>query len=102
MRLLSVPIPGPVVGLCLLLLGLLVRRRVDPPLQTASAALLAHLSLLFVPAGVGLMVHIDRMGAEWLPIAVALVVSTLIGMVVTALVMQGLLRWAARGESNDG
>ena len=49
-----------------------------------------------MPAGVGIMVHVARLGNEWLAIAVALVVSTALAIVVTAVVVAGSTRWLAR------
>jgi len=57
--------------------------------------LLGNLSLLFVPAGVGVMLHAGLLGREWLPLAVALVLSTLITVAVTGLVMARLSRGGA-------
>ncbi len=88
----ALPVPGPVVGMLLLFLTLLARGATPDWLRSTCNALLAHLSLLFVPAGVGVMLHFQRLGAEWLPIAVALVASTVITIGVTALVMKGLQR----------
>ena len=90
-RLAGLTLPGPVLGLLLLLPALhfdAVRR----PVGAAADALLAHLSLLFVPAGVGVMVHAGRLADEWLPISVALVASTALTIAVTALVMRALVR----------
>ena len=56
---LRIPIPGPVLGMLLLFITLLLRRHTSASLDTASTALLRHLSLLFVPAGVGMIVHFD-------------------------------------------
>jgi len=61
---LDLPIPGPVIGF----------------------------ALLFVPAGVGVMVHLSRLREEWLPISVALVVSTVLTIACTALAMRWLIR----------
>jgi holin-like protein len=98
-RLLGLPIPGPVVGMALFFLTLLARGRVSEELRTGTGSLLQHLSLLFVPAGVGIMLHVQRVADEWLPIAVALIVSTFAGMAVTALVLQAMLR---KGGSASG
>ena len=100
-RLLDIPVPGPVVGMLLLFLALLVRRPVPPSLDTASSTLLSHLSLLFVPAGVGMMIHFERITGEWLPIAVALLGSTVITMLASALIMAGTSRLFAPGERQD-
>lgn len=91
-RMLSLPVPGPVIGMILLFLALLSRGGVPEPVQETAGGLLRHLSLLFVPAGVGVMVHAGRLEAEALPIAVALFGSTLIGIAVTARIMAALLR----------
>ena len=100
---LGVPVPGPVVGMALLLGALVARRGRDTgperPLGAAADALARHLSLLFVPAGVGVMVHMHRIGREWLPLLVALVVSTLLTLAVTALVMRATTRLQAREEA---
>jgi holin-like protein len=88
----GLPLPGPVLGMALLFLTLAGRGAVPEELRTTAGGLLQHLSLLFVPAGVGVMVHFARLGDDWLAIAVALVVSTAATMAVTALVLQALLR----------
>ncbi len=96
------PVPGPVLGMLLLFAGLLVRGGVPRPMQTTAGTLLSHLSLLFVPAGVGIMLHLQRIEGAWLAIGVALVVSTLVAVAVTALAMLGLERLAGRGPDAAG
>lgn len=100
-RFLGLPLPGPVLGMLLLFLTLLVRRGPGTGLENVSGGLLAHLSLLFVPAGVGLMVHWDRITAEWLPIAAALLLSTLFTMAFCAGVMLALRRLLSPGDAGD-
>ena len=92
----GLPVPGPVVGMLLLFVSLVARGAAPQWLRDTCQGLLAHLSLLFVPAGVGVMLHFKRLGAEWLPIVVALVASTVITIGATALVMQGLRRLSER------
>jgi putative effector of murein hydrolase LrgA (UPF0299 family) len=89
-RLLQLPIPGPVLGMVLLFLSLLLRDSLAATLHEASSALLGHLSLLFVPAGVGVIAHFQRIGHEWLPISIALILSTVITLAATAWIMQGV------------
>ena len=96
--LLALPVPGPVVGMGCLLLYLVLRKRDDEGLLNASSVLLKHLSLLFVPAGVGVVVHLARIEHEWLAIGVALVASTLVTLVATAGTMALLMR--LRGQGN--
>jgi holin-like protein len=88
----GLPVPGPVVGMLLLFITLMVRKSAPDILRGTSQQILSHLSLLFVPAGVGVMLHFSRIGDEWLPLAIALVASTVITIAVTALVMRLLQR----------
>ena len=94
----GLPVPGPVVGMALLFVTLLVRGEAPAPLRDTAERLLSHLSLLFVPAGVGVMLHFERLGAEWLPILLALVASTVLTLGVSALVMQALRRRSRAGS----
>ena len=96
---LALPIPGPVLGMALLLGFLLVNGRAVESMRPTCVELLKHLSLLFVPAGVGVMLHVTRLANEWLPIVVALLASTALAIVVTALVMEWTSRWLAREPS---
>jgi putative effector of murein hydrolase LrgA (UPF0299 family) len=91
-RLLDLPVPGPVLGLALLLGLLALRRSVPEQLSVTANGLLKHLSLLFVPAGVGVLQHLARIQAEWLAIAGALLVSSVATIVVTAVVMRAMIR----------
>lgn len=89
---LGLAIPGPVLGMILLFVLLLLSRQLPEFLSFTSSHLLAHLSLLFVPAGVGVISHWQRIGSEWAPILITLLLSTLIGMAVTAWVMQWMMK----------
>ncbi len=89
---LALPIPGPVLGMALLLAFLLVHEPAVATLRPTCVELLTHLSLLFVPAGVGVMLHVARIADEWLAIVVALLASTALAIVVTALVIRGTSR----------
>ena len=99
---LDLPVPGPVLGMLLLFLWLVLRSGPDQELQTTSNALLQHLSLLFVPAGTGIMVHLHRVGDEWLPLLLSLIFSTAATLVVTVLVMKRLMRGQAAPEEASG
>jgi len=91
-RLLDLPLPGPVIGMLILLVGLLLRGQMPDGLQATAEGLLGNLSLLFVPAGVGVVTHIALVAEEWLAITVALVASTVAAIAVTA----WLMAWLAR------
>jgi holin-like protein len=87
---LALPFPGPVLGM-VLLLAVLTLPRVRASVQAAAELLLAHLSLLFVPVGVGVITHLDLIETHGLRLLAAIVVSTWIGMAVTALTLRWLL-----------
>ena len=81
---LGLPFPGPVVGMLLLLLALrweLVRQ----PVGLCADFLLSHLSLLFVPVGVGVMTHLSLVSQYGFRMLAVVVLSTLAGLAVTAL-----------------
>ncbi|MCB1723888.1 MAG: CidA/LrgA family protein [Gammaproteobacteria bacterium] len=98
---LGVPIPGPVLGMLLLLVTLVVRRGAPGCLDATATGLLAHLSLLFVPAGVGIMIHTTRAGKEGLAIMLTLLLSTVLTMAVTAWTMLAMKRLSATRQRND-
>lgn len=97
----GVPAPGPVVGMVLLFLALQWRGTLPDALRTTAQTLLSHLSLLFVPAGVGIIQHGARLAEEWLALTVALVASTLLTVIVTALVMRAIVH-RHDGRPRDG
>ena len=88
--LLDLPVPGPVVGLVLLLV--LLRVQPEPRSGPVADGLLRLLPLLFVPAGVGVVEHLDLLREELLPALVGLVVPLVLGIVVTGVVVDRLLR----------
>jgi holin-like protein len=102
-RMLGLPLPGPVIGMVLLFAGLMLRGgEIPEKLQSTTQGLLENLSLLFVPAGVGVMLHLSLVAEEWLPITAGLVVSTVATIAVTALVMRAASRWLAPEDSELG
>ncbi len=84
-------LPGPVIGMALLALWLYFRRRHShEDVERVANGLLRVLGLLFVPAGVGIMVNLDLLRSSWLPLTVGLAGSTLIALSATAWVMSSL------------
>ncbi len=94
----GIPLPGPVIGMAILFVGLMIRGGVPEPLQQTTKAILDHLSLLFVPAGVGVMLYLPLIADEWLPISSAIIVGTLVTIAATAWVMAAVLK---RSEARD-
>ena len=98
----GLPVPGPVLGMVFLLAFLAAMRRVPGDIGPVAQTLLRHLSLLFVPAAVGVVVHVERIEAEWLPILAALVVSTVLTIAVTAAVFRLVVRaTGGEGEADE-
>ena len=86
------PVPGPVAGMALLFVALLWRGGPGQGLTQAASQLLRYLSLLFIPAGTGVVLYGALLASEWLPLSVALVASTLLALAVTALLLRALVR----------
>ncbi len=84
---LKLPFPGPVVGMLLLLLTLRVPT-IRVPVAACAGFLLSHLSLLFVPVGVGVMTHLGLLGQYGPRLLAVIVLSTWIGLIVTVLVLR--------------
>jgi holin-like protein len=89
-RLAHLGLPGPVLGLLIMLVALRLEA-VRKAVGAAAELLLAHLSLLFVPVGVGVMTHLGLLAEYGLRIGVALVLSTWLGLLAAALVLRALL-----------
>ncbi len=95
-RAFGLPLPGPVAGLGLLFAGLVVRGRLRPArpgavpedLGRTCDVLLGNLSLLFIPAAVGVVQYLALLRSYAVPIALAIVASTVLALVVTALVFR--------------
>jgi holin-like protein len=84
------PVPGPVIGMALLFLAWPYLPRLQQRLAQVADGLLAHFGLLFVPAGVGVMLHAGLIAAWWAPLLLAVVVSTALTMVLAAWLFQRL------------
>ncbi len=84
---LSLPVPGPVTGMLLLLVAL-NWRMVREPVGACAPFLLSHLSLLFIPVAVGITSYLPLLGTYWLQLLLVIVVSTWIGLAVTALALR--------------
>jgi holin-like protein len=91
-RLAGVAFPGPVLGMGLMLGGLALAGRGGAELDRVADTILRNLSLLFVPAAVGLMQQIELIGRSWLALACALVGSTALTLVVTVLTFRAVAR----------
>jgi holin-like protein len=92
---LHLPFPGPVIGM-ILLLPALRWQAVRDPVNVCADFLLSHLSLLFVPVGVGVMTHLSLVSQYGLRILAVLVLSTLAGLAVTAMGLHLLQRRAGK------
>jgi len=104
----GLPIPGPVIGLVLLFVLLLGRDRIallrQGPLQAsgveqASEGMLAHLSLLFVPAGVGVVQQLDLVAEHGVAIFLILILSAGVTLLVTTVTFLAISRLLARKRS---
>jgi holin-like protein len=99
---LALPVPGPVIGMALMLGWLALRGDAADALRPTTGELLKHLSLLFVPAGVGVMLHLQRFATEGVAIVVAIVASTVLTLVVTAVTVERVARRLGQSQGGEG
>jgi holin-like protein len=83
-------LPGPVIGLFLLLGFLAIRGHVNPALDFVATGFTQNLGLLFVPAAVGVILFLPQLKLHWVAISVALIASVVLTVAVTALVLRFL------------
>ncbi|PXW93298.1 holin-like protein [Sphaerotilus hippei] len=94
-------VPGPVLGL-VLLFAALSWAPLRAPVEAAALVLLSHLSLLFVPVGAGIIMHTTLLAQYGLQLVFTLLLSTALGIAVTAWVLQTLLRrWPPQGDGPE-
>ncbi|MBS7559196.1 CidA/LrgA family protein [Pseudomonas sp. RC4D1] len=94
-------LPGPIIGLLLLLVFLVVRGEVGEPLNLAASSLLRYLPLLLVPPAVGVMIYARDIAADFWAISGALVLSLVISMAFVGVLMQRLVKRQSRREDNQ-
>ena len=96
-QLCKLPVPGPVLGMILLTVVLVLRADWRRYVAPASEPLLANFSILFVPAGVGVMVVADSLRDNWLALSAAVVVCTVLTLVVTTLTVH----WVSKAMGTE-
>lgn len=94
------PVPGAVLGMLLLFLTLCARRGLPDTLRHNVPRLMTHMSLLFIPAGVGIIAFWPMLSARPLALTLVLLLSTLGTFVITALVLKLAMRWQ-QGRGHD-
>lgn len=95
---LALPIPGPVLGMLLLLLALMVYGRVPRGLAEVAEQILRLLVLIFLPATVGIYFLRDLSGGDWVALVTAMVIGTLISFALTALLLNRLIQRTVAGQ----
>ncbi|MEL7097884.1 MAG: CidA/LrgA family protein [Pseudomonadota bacterium] len=95
---LALPVPGPVIGLALLILLLWLRPAVADTARGTTAVILANLALVFVPAGVGVIGNLDVLSADWFALLVVLIASTLLAMLATVFTFLAVSRLISAPE----
>ncbi len=88
----QITIPPALLGIAILFIGLLLYRCVPPPITLVAKPLLGHMSLFFIPAIVAIVNYIDLIIAFPMALFLAIVVSTLISLALTALLSQWLMK----------
>ena len=97
-KIFEINIPGPVIGLILLLLSFIIfskkfthSKKIIKEISVTSNQIINYLSLLFVPIGVGVVMHIDYLGDNLFKIFSIIIIGTLATLVFTAFVMEKII-----------
>ena len=85
-------LPGPVIGLCLLLAFLAIKGRISEPLAFVSDGFSQHLGLLFIPAAVGVVLYLPLLKANWWALLLTLAISVVATIAASALTLNWLSR----------
>jgi putative effector of murein hydrolase LrgA (UPF0299 family) len=88
----AIPVPGPVLGMVILLALLMTIPRLKDLMVPVTQTILGNLSLLFVPAGVGVVAHLDKVVEFGVGLLVALVLSTLLSLTAAVLTFRLVAR----------
>lgn len=91
-------LPGPIIGMLLLFVFLLLRGEVGEPLSVASSSLLKYLPLILVPPAVGVMAYASDIAADFWAVVGALVLSLLLSVAFAGWLMQKLIERQQRRE----
>ncbi|SLN57174.1 hypothetical protein ROJ8625_02856 [Roseivivax jejudonensis] len=97
----ALSIPGPVLGLAGLFVLFMIRPDIADRMRETCSGLLAHLSLLFVPAGVGVTAHLSTFGADGPALAAALIGSTVLAILAGVGAFLALARLTGAAEEPD-
>jgi putative effector of murein hydrolase LrgA (UPF0299 family) len=95
-RLTGVPLPGPLIGMLLLLAALLVYGRVPQGMRDTCHHVLKHLMLLFIPPTAGIMLYFGPLEREWIPFLLACIIAAALTIVVTGLTLHWMLKRGGR------
>ena len=98
---LNLAIPEPVIGLIMMFLWIHLGWPVPAELGPLCEGLLRHLSLLFVPAAVGLVTYLDLLSQHWVPVFLALAISTPLSIAAGAWTFSALARWMKLPPEGD-
>ncbi|MBU2957054.1 CidA/LrgA family protein [Paracoccus sp. 1_MG-2023] len=99
-RALGLPVPGPVLGMILMVVAGMIRPALITRIRPVAQGLLANLSLFFVPAGVGVVAHVALIREQGIALALAITLSTLLAIGIGALVFQWVSRLTGTTDPN--
>lgn len=89
-KLFELLVPGPVIGMVLLVIFLVIKKSSFESLDNAVALHLRYLPLLFIPAAMGIITQSDILSKEFLAISVSLFLGTIVALAFSAKLMDYL------------
>ena len=88
----QLPVSGPILGMFILFTILVIKGGANKSLSQTSHILISHLSLLFIPAGVGIIAYLELFKSNWVGVIIVITMSTCITLICTAWTMQLVMK----------
>jgi len=85
-------LPGPIIGMLMLFICLLIFQGIPKPLLLAAPLLIRYLAIMFLPAAAGIFFLGDAIKSQWFAIIAAIVIGTLLSLVFNGIVMKRLYK----------
>lgn len=86
----NIPAPGPVIGMVILLIGLIIKGSIPSHLDHTANKFIEYLGLLYIPAGAGVSLYLGLIAQQWVVIIIASMTGTILTLILSAYLFQWL------------
>lgn len=97
-RVSGLPIPGPALGMAILMLFIALGGGRNAEVETLFDRIAPHMSIVFIPPAAGFISSLDLIAQHWLSVVVAVGVGTILAIAAAGLAFQLALVLTNEGE----